>query len=124
MAYPKLFVLGAPRMEHDGQPIQLNLRKALALLVYLAVSGQPTAAMRSRLCSGLTVTSAKGAPGCAAPSIASRRRSATQILDSSPETIRLNRTADLWLDCAAFRQHATAGLAAAHDVVRQSVLRT
>ena len=35
------------------------------------------------------------------------------ILDSGPEAIRLHPTADLWLDCAAFRQHATAGLAAA-----------
>ena len=41
MAHLKLFVLGAPRVEHDGQPLELNLRKALALLVDLAVSNQP-----------------------------------------------------------------------------------
>ena len=50
MAHLKLFVLGQPRLESDGKPIELNLRKALALLVYLVVSGQSTAAMRSRLC--------------------------------------------------------------------------
>ena len=41
MAHLKLFVLGQPRLERDERPIELNLRKALALLVYLAVSGQP-----------------------------------------------------------------------------------
>src|SRR4029079_1307810 len=41
MAHLKLFVLGQPRLERDKGPIELNLRKALALLVYLAGSGQP-----------------------------------------------------------------------------------
>src|SRR5215207_6808598 len=40
MAHLKLFVLGQPRLERDGRPLELNLRKALALLVYLALSGQ------------------------------------------------------------------------------------
>jgi len=40
MALLKLVVFGSPRLERDGRPIELNLRKALALLVYLAVSGQ------------------------------------------------------------------------------------
>ena len=31
MANLKLFVLGPPRLERDNQPIELNLRKALAL---------------------------------------------------------------------------------------------
>lgn len=41
MALLKLLVFGSPRLERDGRPIELNLRKALALLVYLAVSGRP-----------------------------------------------------------------------------------
>jgi DNA-binding SARP family transcriptional activator len=40
MAHLKLFVLGQPRLERDGAPIELNLRKSLALLVYLVVSGR------------------------------------------------------------------------------------
>jgi len=36
-----VFALGQPRLERDEEPIELNLRKALALLVYLVVSGQP-----------------------------------------------------------------------------------
>ncbi|HEX5688872.1 MAG TPA: hypothetical protein VFX76_02670, partial [Roseiflexaceae bacterium] len=41
MASFTLFALGQPRLECDDRPIDLNLRKALALLVYMAVTGQP-----------------------------------------------------------------------------------
>ena len=37
----KLFFLGPPRIELDGAPVDVNRRKASALLAYLAVSGQP-----------------------------------------------------------------------------------
>ena len=36
MAHLKLFVFGQPRLERDGVSTKLNLRKALALLAYLA----------------------------------------------------------------------------------------
>ena len=36
----KLWLLGQPRIELDGEPIELQRRKALALLVYLAVTGE------------------------------------------------------------------------------------
>ena len=41
MAPLRLFVLGPPRLERDGRPVELNLRRALALLVYLAVDDRP-----------------------------------------------------------------------------------
>lgn len=34
----KLFLLGAPRIERDGQPVELGLRKAIALFAYLAIT--------------------------------------------------------------------------------------
>jgi DNA-binding SARP family transcriptional activator/pimeloyl-ACP methyl ester carboxylesterase len=40
MSELKLFFLGPPRVELDGAPIEFQRRKALALLIYLAVSGQ------------------------------------------------------------------------------------
>jgi DNA-binding SARP family transcriptional activator len=40
MAHLKLSVLGAPRLEREGTPLELDTRKALALLVYLAMTGQ------------------------------------------------------------------------------------
>jgi DNA-binding SARP family transcriptional activator len=36
----RLFVLGPPRLEREGAAVRLGLRKAVALLVYLAVTGR------------------------------------------------------------------------------------
>ena len=41
MAPLRLLVLGPPRLERDGRPVELGLRRALALLVYLAVTDCP-----------------------------------------------------------------------------------
>lgn len=41
MADLKLFLFGPPRVELDGAPVDLERRKALALLAFLAVSGRP-----------------------------------------------------------------------------------
>lgn len=35
-----LFLLGPPRIERDGQPVRVGLRKAVALAAYLAVTGR------------------------------------------------------------------------------------
>src|SRR5262245_9186667 len=40
MADLKLFLFGPPRVELDGIPVDLQRRKALALLIFLAVSGR------------------------------------------------------------------------------------
>jgi DNA-binding SARP family transcriptional activator len=37
----RLFLFGTPRIEHHGQAVLLRHTKALALLAYLAVTGQP-----------------------------------------------------------------------------------
>ncbi|MCK4316690.1 MAG: SARP family transcriptional regulator, partial [Anaerolineae bacterium] len=34
-----LYLLGPPRLERDGEPIQVSRRKAVALIAYLAVTG-------------------------------------------------------------------------------------
>ncbi len=41
----KLFVFGALGLERNGRPIGLHLRKALGLLVYVAVIARPRAGM-------------------------------------------------------------------------------
>lgn len=41
MADVKLFLLGAPYLAVDGQVVEIQRRKVLALLSYLAVTGQP-----------------------------------------------------------------------------------
>ena len=40
MARLNIYLLGAPRIEHDGQPVEPDTRKAIALLAYLAVTGK------------------------------------------------------------------------------------
>src|SRR6185295_19323674 len=116
MPHLKLFALGHPRLERDGALIELNLRKAMALLVYLAVSGRPHS--RDTLATLLWPES-NGREGRARlRSVLHRLNQAISkdILDSGSQAIRLPSHAGLWLDSAAFRQHATAGLAAAQDV--------
>jgi hypothetical protein len=66
----KLFVLGQPRLERDGQPVELNLRKALALLADLAGAASRTAATHWRPYCGPRAASARPALACAARSIA------------------------------------------------------
>jgi DNA-binding SARP family transcriptional activator len=41
MAEVKLYLLGSPRLERDGKPVDMDTRKALALLAFLAVTGDP-----------------------------------------------------------------------------------
>src|SRR5690349_3357616 len=41
MGQGKLILFGTPRLEYQGQPLAVPLRKALALLIYLAVTRQP-----------------------------------------------------------------------------------
>jgi DNA-binding SARP family transcriptional activator len=40
MAHLAIYLLGPPRIEHDGVPIQVDTRKAVALLAYLAITGE------------------------------------------------------------------------------------
>ena len=66
----RLLVLGPPRLERNGRPIGLNLRRAMALLVYLAITAQPRG--RDALTALLWPDADDGRPagGCAAPSTA------------------------------------------------------
>lgn len=41
MANLELRMLGPPRVELNGEPVELQRRKALALLIYVAITGQP-----------------------------------------------------------------------------------
>ena len=41
MAQLAINLLGPPKIEVDGRPIEISRRKAVALLAYLALTGQP-----------------------------------------------------------------------------------
>ncbi|HEU5103567.1 MAG TPA: BTAD domain-containing putative transcriptional regulator, partial [Roseiflexaceae bacterium] len=115
MAQIKLYVFGPPRLEYNGQPINLNLRKALALLVYLAISGQPQS--RDALAVLLWPESNQSEGRARLRRTLHRLQQALDetLLDVNPETIRVQPAAGLWIDSAAFRQHVTVGLPAAPD---------
>lgn len=40
MSALKLTLFGLPRLEREGQPVEVSRRKALAMLTYLAATGQ------------------------------------------------------------------------------------
>src|SRR5688500_13058989 len=116
MTCPQLFVLGQPRLKRDGGPIDLNLRKALALLAYIAVTDRPHS--RDALATMLWPESDQREGRTRLRRTLHRLTQAIgeDILDSGAETISLASGDNLWLDSVAFRQHATAGLAApTHD---------
>ena len=48
MAAINITLFDMPRIERDGVTVAVERRKSLALLAYLAITGQPTAAMRWR----------------------------------------------------------------------------
>ena len=112
MAYLKLFIFGQPRLEVDGEPIELNLRKALALLAYLTASGQPHS--RDALATMLWPESdgREGRGRLRRTLHRLQQAIGDDILDSDSEAICMSPGADLWLDSNAFRQEVTAGLAA------------
>lgn len=100
----KLFLLGSPLIEYDGKPIDINRRKAVALLIYLAVTGD--AHTRDGLGTMLW-------PDADQRRARASLRSALWDLNKSaigaglvvePETVQLRVEPGLWVDATHFRQ--------------------
>jgi DNA-binding SARP family transcriptional activator/pimeloyl-ACP methyl ester carboxylesterase len=100
----KLFLFGSPRLEYQGEPIELNLRKAIALLVYIAVSKREFS--RDQLAGLLWPENDKGSAR------ANLRRTlyiinksiGEEILVTGKDTICLNPHLELWTDVETFRE--------------------
>src|SRR6266851_1726776 len=41
MSHLQLYLLGVPRVEHEGEPVPLSVAKAFSLLAYLALQEEP-----------------------------------------------------------------------------------
>lgn len=99
-----LFVLGNPRLERNGQTVELERHKAFALLIYLAVTGRPHRrdALAALLWPDLDQTRARAA----------LRRTLSDLnialagnwLETSRETIGLPPSPAFWQDVTQFRQ--------------------
>ncbi|HWQ13722.1 MAG TPA: AAA family ATPase [Roseiflexaceae bacterium] len=96
-----LYLLGAPRVERDGAPVEVDTRKAIALVAYLAVTDQPHSrdALAALLWPDYDQAHAR----------ATLRRTLSALnkalggewLDAGRETVSLRRE-DLWLDVEEF----------------------
>jgi DNA-binding SARP family transcriptional activator/predicted negative regulator of RcsB-dependent stress response len=100
-----LYLLGPPRIEHDGVPIKVDTRKAIALLAYLAVTGE---SHRRASLINLLWPEYDGSRGRAAlrrTLYALNKALAGGWLDANREEIGLHPAADVWLDVDQFRRH-------------------
>ncbi|NIV39765.1 MAG: AAA family ATPase, partial [Anaerolineae bacterium] len=103
-----VYLFGPPRIERDGVPVRLNRRKAIALVAYLAVTGQshprdslvnllwPEAdSSRGRAALRRTVYALRGALG-------------TDWLAVDRDQIGLEPSTAPWVDVGLFHQHLAA----------------
>ena len=102
----KLSLLGTPQIELDGNPITIRRSKVLALLVYLAVTGEPQ--RRDTLATLLWPNSSQQRARAA---LRNELSILNQLLGAGwlvieRETIGLRRAA--WLDVAQFQQQLAA----------------
>jgi len=98
-----LYLLGAPRLELDGDPVQVDTRKAIAILAYLAMTGQPQS--RDTLAALLWPDyPQKNARGSLRRTISALHRSLDRpLFEITRELISLPPAADLWVDVWEYR---------------------
>jgi DNA-binding SARP family transcriptional activator len=100
-----LYLLGPPRIERDGVPIEVDTRKAIALLAYVAVTGQSH--RRASLTNLLwpEYDRSRGRAALRRTLYALRRALAGAWLDVDRDEIGLDPTADVWIDVDQFHRH-------------------
>jgi len=103
-----LYLLGSPRLELDGEPIEVGRRKAVALLAYLAVTGGCHS--RDSLATLLwpEYDQSRARADLRRTLSVLNRTLGEEWLTVDRETTSLNPNADLWLDVDAFREKLAA----------------
>jgi DNA-binding SARP family transcriptional activator/Tfp pilus assembly protein PilF len=98
-----VLLLGAPRIEHDGEPIEVDTRKAIALLAYLAVTRErhERDALAGLLWPEYNQTRARAALRRTLSSLGKAR--AEGWLEADRESIDLKRDR-VWVDVDHFRE--------------------
>ncbi|MCC6454492.1 MAG: AAA family ATPase [Caldilineaceae bacterium] len=118
MSTLKIALLGSPSIELDGERLELRPRKALALLAYLAVTGdsQPRDGLAALFWPETSQSEARAALSRRLSELSSQLDASW--LESDRETIRLRARSDLghllWLDVEEFRQRLDACQAHGH----------
>ncbi len=103
MSHLALFLLGPPRTERNGEPIEIDRRKAVALLVYLAVTGRSHSrdALATLFWPEHDQSQARAGLRRA---LATLKKALGEVwLDVDRETVGLNPGAEVWLDVEEFQ---------------------
>ncbi|HSR32978.1 MAG TPA: AAA family ATPase [Anaerolineae bacterium] len=105
MSRLSLYLLGPPRIESDGVVVKLDTRRAVALLSYLAVTGE-----RHRRASLINLLwpeydRSRGRAALRRTLYALRKALAGNWLDVDREEVGLDPGSDVWVDVNQFRQH-------------------
>jgi DNA-binding SARP family transcriptional activator len=109
-----LYLLGPPRIERDGVPIKVDTRKAIALLAYVAITGESH--RRDALVNLLwpEYDQTRGRAALRHTLSALRKAPADDSLDVDRETVGLNPSVDIWLDVTQFHAHLAECLTHGH----------
>ena len=104
MDHLKILLLGPPRLERDGEQLVIDTRKTMALMAYLAVTGESHS--RDALA---TLLWPESEPRRARSTLRRNLSVLNKTLDGpwlavDRDTIGLNPNADLWLDIDQFQQ--------------------
>jgi DNA-binding SARP family transcriptional activator len=99
----KLFLLGSPRVERDGKPVEADTRKAVALLAYLALSGQSQSRDALAALFWPEVDGARAHAALRRTLSALNKAAGGQGLLIDRETVGLDRAAGVWVDVDQFR---------------------
>ncbi len=108
MSQLTLFLLGSPRLERDDQPVEVDTRKAIALMAYLTVTRQSHSrdALATLLWPDYDQTHARGALRRTLSAL--NKALAGEGLEVDRETIGLQQEANIWLDVAEFQRRLAA----------------
>ena len=103
MAKLALYLFGPPRVELDGQPIEINRRKSLALLIFLAL--HPGMRSRDSLATlfwpGYSQTHARG--NLRRALFILKQALPGEWFETNRQHLALRQDADIWVDVVAFR---------------------
>ncbi len=105
MPYLRLHLLGAPQIESDGDCVHFERRRALALGVYLAVTGLTHSrdALTYHILAG-SRSEERARRICAECSIPSAKLIGNDFLVATGDQVRFERNGSLWMDVEEFRR--------------------
>lgn len=104
MARLALSFLGPPRVETDGSAVHLDTRKAVALLAYLAVTGEAASRDFAITLLWRTYGRTQGQAALRRTLTALRRELPDGCLSTGRDTIELGRSPELWVDVVRVRE--------------------